>query len=419
MSLQGLRPRIVVLAENNPYHADVRVWPHAEALAEAGCEVTVISPREAGGRDSKWMETVCGVRLYRFLNPANGTGAANYVLEFTVATLVISLLTLWVWLRHGMDVLLMFNPPDSLFVAALLPKLAGKKLVYDVRDLGPELYQSKFEDRVNPLLLRGLLWLERRSARLADHITTVNHSYRQRISERDGVPLERITVIRQGPNLKRVHLTKPVPELRERAGVVFAYLGQMAKQDGIDHFFEALKHFEDDLGYTNWYAVLIGPADDLQGLQQMAAELGIAQRVHFTGYLRAQDWVPLVSTADICVEPCPANPLNEISTMNKLMDYMALSKPIVAYDLREHRITAGDAALYARPNDTRDLARHFALLAEQPGLRQRLGDIGRRRVDDCLAWRHQKRILLEAYSQLTGHPLAVPDPQPGMQDTYQ
>lgn len=392
--------RIVVLLENNPYHADVRVRPHTQALAEAGHAVTVLSPRRKGGRDNKWRENKDGIRHYRFPNPANGTGTLNYVVEFVYATAVLSVLTLWVWLRHGCDILLFYNPPDSLFVPALLPKLAGKQIIYDLRDLGPELYRSKFE-KPNPLIDSALLWMERRAARLADYITTVNDSYRRLISERNGVPLDRITVVRQGPDLKRVHTAPVDGELRRRAETIFGYIGYMAKQDGIDHLFEALHHLDNDIGYRDWYCVLIGTAEHPAMLKRMAERFGIADRVRFTGYMQAEQWVPLLSTADICVEPCPANPLNKISTMNKIMDYMALSKPTVAYDLDEHRVTAGPTALYAEPDNALDMARQFARLIEEPELRKQMGTAGRQRVEQELAWCHQKQRLLALYDKIT------------------
>lgn len=397
MSKRGRPPRVVLVMENNPYHTDVRVRPQAGALAAAGYQTAVICPHRQG---QPWRESFDGVQVYRFPNPAVGTGVFSYVIEFLLATLMITLLTLWVWLRDGLDVLLLYNPPDTLFVAGLLPRLAGKTVVYDLRDLAPELYGSKFEN-ASSVLLRLLIWLERCTCRVANHVTVVNESYRQIVMERDGVPPEQVTVIRQGPDLNRVRLTAPITELRGRAKTIIAYLGSMAKQDGIDHLLRALHQLDQRFGQKDWLCVLVGPVEEPQDLDELGAELGVGDRTWFTGYLPSEQWVPILSTADICVEPCPANPVNNVSTMNKLMDYMALGKPVVAYDLTEHRVTAGEAALYAQPNDEVDLARKLAQLIEQPELRTRLSTIGRERIEQRLAWKHQRKRLLTLYNDLT------------------
>ncbi len=397
MSRYRHSPRIVALVENNPYPLEGRTRAHAEALQAAGYHMAVICPR---GQGQPWRESIRGVQVYRFPNPTAGSKALNYAIEFSFATLMIAAVTLWVWLRHGLDVLVASNPPDTLFVASLLPRLAGKIFVYDLRDLSRELYEAKFGS-TRSVLVRLLLWLERCSCRAANHVTVVNESYRRIVMERDGMPSERVTVIRQGPDLNHVCLTGPIPELRERANTIIAFLGHMAKQDGIDHLLRALHYLDERLGHKDWLCALVGPADEPQELNKLAAELGIADRIWFTGYLPSEQWVPLLSTADICVEPCPVNSLNNISTMNKLMDYMALGKPSVAYDMMEHRFTAGEAALYALPNDEVDFACKLAQLIEQPELRIKLGTIGRERVEQRLALKYQQERLLTLYSELT------------------
>jgi glycosyltransferase involved in cell wall biosynthesis len=369
-----------------------------EALAAAGYDVTVICPR---GPSQIHRETINGVKIHRFHLPipTNGTKPINYVIEFLYATVAMTLLTLWVWMFHGLDVLHYYNPPDTLFLAGILPKLASKTIVYDLRDLAPELYQSKFEHR-SSIIQKLLLWLEKLTCRQADHIIVVNESYRQIVLERDCVPLQHVTIVRQGPDPDRIRPAQPNLELSGRAKTIFAYLGAMAKQDGIDHLLRALHHLDQDFGYQDWYCVLIGEVEDQQGLQELADELRVGDRILFTGYQPIDHWVSILSAADICVEPAPSNPLNEVSTMNKLMDYMAMGKPSVAYDLREHRFTAGEAALYAKANDEADMARQFIRLINAPELRARLGEIGRQRIMEQLAWNYQKALLLSVYAGL-------------------
>lgn len=387
--------RVVTLLENNPYPADARVRPHMEALAAAGYHVTVIALHRRG---QPWREMVNRVRVYRFPLP-RGTSAAAYALEFLCATLAMTLLTFWVWLRHGLDVLHVYNPPDCLFVAALLPRLAGKTVIYDLRDLSPELYLAKFEHG-GSFLYKLLVRLEGVSCRLADRIVTVNESYRQVIMDRHQVRAEKVSIVRQGPDPAQIQPAEPDLALRQRADIIIAYLGTISNIDGIDHLFRALHHLDHHFGHKDWLCVLVGPSDDPKEFQALAGELGIDDRTWFTGYMPNEQWIRVVSTAHIGVEPEPLNSLTDISTCNKLMDYMALGLPSVAYDLHENHVTAGEAALYAQPNDEMDMARQFAALIENPALRSRLGAIGRKRIEDHLAWEHQKERLLGVYAGL-------------------
>lgn len=389
--------RITILLENHPYPRDTRVWLHAEALASEGYQVTVISPR---GKGQPGHEVVNGVRAYHFRLPTGGTSAPAFLLEYSVATLMMTLLTLWVWLRRGLDILTIYNPPDSLFVAGLLPRLMGKTIIYDLRDLAPETYMAKFR-QPSQALYRAQLWLERVICQLAHHVVTVNESYRQLVIRRDGKRPEQVTIVRQGPNLDRMQGIEPDQSIRDRAGSIIAFLGNMSAQDGIDHLLQALHHLG-RLGHTDWYCLLIGPADDPQGILKMAAELGLGERVRLTGLLAGEQWMRLVAAADIGVEPAPSNVINDLCTVNKIMDYMAFSKPVVAYDLPEHRVTAGDTALYAEGNDPLNFAQKIAALIEAPALRSDLGQQGRRRVEEHLAWSFQRTRLLSLYREIAG-----------------
>jgi len=299
-----------------------------------------------------------------------------------------------------MDILLCYNPPDIAFIVGFIPKIMGKKIVFDVRDIAPELYQVKFHKEKSPIVSL-LRWMEYLSCRVANHIMTVNESYRQILQTRNGIPDNCITVIRQGPDLNLIHLTEPDAELRGRASTILAYLGNMSIQDGVEHLLYALREIDSCDGKQDWFCVLIGEADEPEYLSNLAVNLGIADRVCYMGYLPYHKWVPLLSAADICVEPAPENAINSISTMNKIMDYMALGKPCVAYDLPEHRVTAADTALYARPNDPKDLARLIYYLIDHPEECKRLGALGRERVEKELALVYQKSKLQELFGRLT------------------
>jgi len=382
--------RVITLLENNPYPLDYSAHPQMETLAAAGYDVTVICPR---GGDQVSRETINGVHVYRFRMPYFGTKPIGYMLEFMYASVIMAILTLLVWARSGLDILHIYNPPDTLFGAGILPKLLGKRIIYHIRDLSPEVYKSKYTS-VSPALNRVLIWLEKISCVLADHVIVVNESYRQIILGRHKLPIQRVTIVRHGPVLDSNYVAQPDTDLAGRAKVIFAYLGNMAKQDGVDHLLRALHHLDLTFGYQDWFCVLIGRADDLQGLQKMANDLGIGNRTWFTGFIPEDKMLSYLSTAHICVDPDPSNPLNDVSTLCKLMDYMALGKPSVAYGLREHQVTAGEAALYAQPNDEVDMARQFVRLINDPGLRISLGEIGRQRIAKQLAWSFRRKIYL-------------------------
>ncbi|GAB4504737.1 MAG: hypothetical protein Fur0043_17310 [Anaerolineales bacterium] len=259
----------------------------------------------------------------------------------------------------------------------------------------------KRETTEKSFIVQILRLMEYLSCHVADHVTTVNESYQKLLCARNRIPTNKISVIRQGPDPNLIRPTEPDRQLRARAGTIIAYLGNMSSQDGVEHLLYALQKLDSCYEYQDWFCLLIGQADDPEHLNELASKLEIADRVWFTGYVKRDEWVQYLSTADICVEPAPANPLNSISTMNKIMDYMAMRKPCVVYDLLENRVTAADSALYARPNDTEDLARLIFYLSEHPEERERLGNIGRKRIEEKLALAYQTSKLRELFERLT------------------
>jgi len=346
----------------------------------------------------QYHEEINGVTAYRFPLSFAGNTPFSYLVEFLSATFMMTVLTIWVWMRHGIDILLMYNPPDSLFVAALLPKLAGKKIIFDVRDLSPELYASKYQ-KSNNVLTRLLLLQERWSCRLADHITTTNESYRKILIDRNNVPEARVTVIRQGPDIEKAGAVVPDPGAHARAEILIGYLGNLSRERGTGNLFQSLHHLKYDFGYHNWCCVLVGRPDPSQSLETLAEELGIREHIWLTGFLDAEKWMPILSAADICVDPGPVNSINKISTTNKMMDYMALSKPVIVFDMPERRYTGLDAVLYAKENDDLDFAGQIARLIEDPELRARLGALGRDRIEKQLAWQFQREKLINLYAR--------------------
>jgi glycosyltransferase involved in cell wall biosynthesis len=403
------RTKVLLLVENNPYPADFRVRREALALRDAGYEVGVIAPRGAG---QPWRETVDGVRVHRFPPPPGGRGALGYAFEFACATLAIAGLTAWVGLRHGVDVVHAANPPDTLCLVGLMARLARRKFVFDHHDLAPEVYLSRFGVRREDLACRALRLLERASYAVANVVIATNESYRQIALARGGKTAERVFVVRNGPPLSYQPLHGECA-LSGRAAHLIGYVGTIGPQDGVDLWMRALRELVFTLGRRDVLAVVIGDGDALAEARRLAQELKVEPYVNFTGRLSELECRRVLSAADVCVQPDPLSPLNDKSTMNKLMEYMALGKPTVAFDLHETRCSAEEAALYAPPNDVHEFAGRVAWLLDHPEERRRMGEAGRRRVADALAWEHSVPTLLRAYREGLGLPPLHPSkPEP-------
>ncbi len=398
--------RVLMLLENGPYTHDARVPHEAKALTSAGYEVSVICPR---GPQKPWRELLNGVHIYRFPPPPTGDGLLGYLLEYGYAMVATFLLSLLVLVREGFDVIHAHCPPDTFVLIAAFYKLLGKRFVFDHHDLAPEMYYyARFRNGGSRLVYHTLVLLEKLSCRLADRVIATNESYKAVEMERGRVPEERVTVVRNGPDLERLQPVEPDPALRQRANTILAYVGGMGPQDGVDYLLRALHHLIYNLHRYDVFCVIVGQGDVLPDLKALARELHIEEYVWFTGWIPDEDMIRCLSTADICVDPDPSNPFNDRCTMVKMMEYMALGKPTVAFDLPEHRVTAQDAAVYARPNDELDFAQHIAVLMDDPERRKRMGQIGRERIETELAWPCQEKYLLEAYEAVCAGLLASP-----------
>jgi glycosyltransferase involved in cell wall biosynthesis len=397
--------RVLMLVENCPYPQDGRVRRESRALLAAGYQVSVIAPRL---EKQAWREELQGVVVYRFPVLVTGHNALSYLGEYgwaMAAGFLLSLVILW---RGGFDILHAANPPDTFVLIGALYKLLGKQFVFDQHDLAPDMYLARGR-RANRWLHRALLMFEKLSCRLADHVVVTNESYRQVAITRNGVPPQRITIVRNGPELDRVRPVAPDAELRARPGTILAFLGGMGAQDGLDYLVRALGHLLHTLGRTDWYCVLVGGGDAQGEAESLARRLGIASQLRFTGFLTAAEYLPYLCAADICLDPDPSNSYNDRSTMGKMMEYMTLAKPIVAFDLPEHRYTAQAAALYVRPNDELAFAGAIAELMDNPAQRQAMGAFGRKRIETALAWDFSVPALLRAYAALSPQ-FAVHDP---------
>jgi glycosyltransferase involved in cell wall biosynthesis len=389
--------RILMLLENHAYPQDDRVRREALSLTQAGYQVSIICPK--GSKQSGY-EVINGVQVYRYPKPPDGNGFIGYLWEYGYSLVAMFILSVWVFFRRGFDIIHAHNPPDVMVLVAALYKPLGKKFVFDHHDLAPEMYFARFEGEGSQVVFRGLAFFEKLTCRLANHVIATNQSYKTMEMQRSGIPDERITIVRNGPDLARLHPVEPDPVLRQKASTILGYVGVMGFQDGVDYFLRAVQHLTRDLGCTDIYCVIIGKGDAWEGLQNITRQLGIQDYVWFTGRISDEDLLRYLSTADICIDPDPSNPFNDRSTMIKMMEYMALGRPIVAFDLPEHRVSAQEAAIYARGNDEMDFARQIAWLIEHPEKRQEMSAFGTKRVQSELAWTYQEKNLLAAYTTL-------------------
>jgi glycosyltransferase involved in cell wall biosynthesis len=387
--------RILMLLENLPFPQDLRVRREAYALHAAGYRVTVICPAHKG---QPFRETVNGVRVLRYPAPPAASGFLGYVWEYGYSMVASFLLSVLAFFDEGFDVVHAHNPPDTFVFIAILYKMFGKRFVYDHHDLAPEMYRAKFSDGGNPAVYRVLVWLEKLSCRLADHVIVTNESYKRIAMDRGRVPESRLTIVRNGIELSRLDgRIKPDRRLREMGKTIIGYVGVMGVQDGVDYFLRALHHLVYDLGRFDFHCVLIGGGDAWQDLKAQARKLGLEGQVQFMGFVFGEELRRYLSAADICVDSAPSNPYSDRSTMFKIMEYMSLGKPIVAFDLPEHRFTAQRAAVYVPPNDERAFARALAELMDDAPRRVALGVCGIHRIKTRLAWDYSVPNLLRAY----------------------
>ncbi|MGI5472274.1 glycosyltransferase family 4 protein [Streptomyces sp. CA-132043] len=393
VSNEGRGRRALILVENLSVPFDRRVWQECMTLRDVGWDVHVICPK-GSKRDTEAEAVIDGVRIHRYPLRAATGGPAGYLREYGSA--------LWHTLRLArkvgpVDVVHACNPPDLLFLPALWLKRRGARFVFDQHDLVPELYLSRF-DRGKDLLYRAVCALERRTYRAADIVLATNESYRDVALRRGGKRPADVFVVRSAPAVDRFQPVPPEGELKRGKSHLLCYLGVMGPQDGVDYALRALAKLRDELGRTDWHAVFVGAGDAFDAMVELSRQLGLGEQVQFTGRIPDADLVRYLSTADVCLSPDPRNPLNDVSTMNKVLEYMAMGRPIVSFDLREARVSAGDAAVYAPANDEAEFAKLIALLLDDPERRARMGEIGQERVSGPLSWRNSQKSLLAAYA---------------------
>jgi glycosyltransferase involved in cell wall biosynthesis len=389
--------RILFIVENLPSPFDRRVWQEATTLHQNGYQVAIICPTGKGYEEK--YECLDGIHIYRHPLPPEAEGALGYALEYSVALYWEFYLSFKVLFSHGFDAIHACNPPDLIFlVGGFFKFFFHKKFLFDHHDINPELYEAKFGRR--DFFYRLMLLCERLTFKTADRSIATNESYKQIAIERGGMHPDKVTVVRSGPKLDRLKIIEPILALKKGRKHLVGYVGVMGKQEGIDYLLRALHYIVEHKNRTDVHFGLVGGGTELTSLQAYAKALGVEDYVTFTGRVSDQQMLEMLNTADVCVNPDVANEMNDKSTMNKIMEYMALAKPIVQFDLSEGRFSAQEASLYARRNDTKDLAEKILLLLDDQVKRKAMGDFGRNRIITELEWKYEEPKLLEAYRLL-------------------
>ncbi len=391
----GNAKSVLIIVENLPVPFDRRVWAEATTLASAGYQVSVICPAAKGFM--RRYECIDGVSIYRHPIVEAGDTSAGYFREYAGALYWQLRLALRVWRERGVDIVHACNPPDLIFLVASLFKLFGKKFIFDHHDLCPELFEVKFGKR--GLFWRFLRLAERLTFAAADVSIATNESYREIAIGRGGMAKEDVFVVRSGPKLDRLELRPPREELRNGADFLIGYVGVIGEQEGLDLLVEAAEILNRRYAPLKAHVAVVGDGPALESVKSLARKKGLEDMFTFTGRASDDMLLDILNTADVCVNSDRWSEMNDKSTMNKIMEYMALGKPIVQFDLHEGRRSAGDASLYARPDDPEDFASKIAHLIEHPDDRRRMGAIGRRRIVETLSWEHSIPPLLAAYER--------------------
>ena len=390
-----MKKKILIIVENLPVPMDVRVWREALSLRDAGYEVVALCPKHENAQEG--YEFLDGIHIYRHPSAKEAKGSWGYVLEYTCALFWELLYSWWIYFRRGFHVIQGCNPPDDIFLVALPFKLFGVKYIFDHHDVNPELYLSKYGKK--DFFYKLQLWLEKGTFICSDVVMSTNNSYRELAMTRGGIRPENIFIVRNGPNPETFKSVPPNPAQKFGKRYLVGYVGTMNSQDGLDLLIDVALRVK-NLGRRDIHFTCVGGGPELLSLRKMVQEKQLQDTVTFTGYVPDAELLEILSTADVCVNPDRPCEMNSMSTMIKIMEYMALGKPIVQFDGTEGRFSAQEASLYSNGDvGVEDFAEKLLWLLDNPEARERMGQFGRRRVERELAWEYSVQELLAAYER--------------------
>ena len=387
---------ILIIVENLPVPFDTRVWQEATTLVQNGYTVSVICPKGKGYE--KEFEILQGVNIYRHDLPTEGNGLVGYVREYGTALKEQIRLAKKVYKEVGFNVIQGCNPPDNIYMVANRFKKYGVKYVFDHHDICPELFEAKFKKK--GLLYQSQIFLEGKTYKNCDIAFVTNESYKKIAIERGKMNPKNVFVLRSGPKLERLKIQKPKNEIKRGKRYMVGYLGVIGQQEGIEYLLEAAKYIKESKGRNDIFYGIVGGGPHLESLKQKCKEMKIDDIFEFTGRVSDQVMLDYLNTADVCVNPDEYNEMNDKSTMNKILEYMALGKPIVQFDLTEGKYSAQKASLYAKPNDSKDLAEKIIFLLDNEEKRVEMGQYGMKRIKNELSWEHTSKELLRGYDTL-------------------
>jgi glycosyltransferase involved in cell wall biosynthesis len=385
---------VLIIIENLPAPFDRRVWQEACTLKEKGAYVSIICPKMKGYTES--FERINDIDIYRHPLPLEGSGALGYLFEYTTAIFWELVLSFKIFFKRRFHVIHGCNPPDLIFLTALPFKLLGVKYVFDHHDINPELYIAKFGKK--DLFYRSMLWLEKLTFKTANYSIATNESYKQIAIQRGKMPADKVQVVRSGPSLERIQLTPGNEKYKKGRSYLVGYVGVIGVQEGLDLLLESVKHLiskRQDVQFA-----IVGGGTSLEDIKKMAVEMGLNEYVDFYGRVSDEKLLDVLNTCDVCVNPDKPTEMNNLSTMNKIMEYMALKKPIVQYDLKEGRASAEKASLYAKNNDTADFADKIGWLLDHEKESHEMAEYGYNRVLDKLSWDHESIKLINFYARV-------------------
>ncbi|MGB3851429.1 MAG: glycosyltransferase family 4 protein [Tunicatimonas sp.] len=395
---------VLIIIENLPAPFDRRVWQEATTLKESGAEVSIICPKMKGYDRS--FEQIDGIDIYRHPLPVEGHGALGYLMEYGTAIFYELLLSVRIFIKKRFQVIHGCNPPDLIFITALFFKPFGVKYVFDHHDINPELYLAKFGRK--DFFYRCMLFFERLTFRAADYSIATNESYQKIAIERGGMPADRVQVVRSGPSLKRLKLTSGNNEYKKGREFLIGYVGVIGVQEGLDLLLESVQHIVQQRHDVQF--AIVGSGTALEEIKAQTKQMGLEEYVDFYGRVSDEKLVDVLNTCDVCVNPDRPTEMNNLSTMNKIMEYMALRKPIVQYNLKEGRASALEASLYAENDDTADFANKIMHLLDHPEDREQMGTFGYNRVLNELSWDYERVRLVDFYQRVLGIRAAAPVP---------